>query len=119
MKKICAFLCALPLLAAAADLFLAGDSTMCDYDPAVRAPQMGWGTALASLVKPGVKVSNLAVGGKSSKSFLTEKRWDRILSSAKPGDFVIIQFGHNCLPDWYWWFRPWSTCYVSCTRKLG
>ena len=95
MKKICAFLCALPLLAAAADLFLAGDSTMCDYDPATRAPQMGWGTALAALVKPGVKVSNLAVGGKSSKSFLTDKRWDRILSSAKPGDFVVIQFGHN------------------------
>ena len=95
MKKFCALFCSLPLLAAAADLYLAGDSTMCDYDPAKRAPQMGWGTALAALVKPGVKVANLAVGGKSSKSFLTEKRWDRVLNSAKPGDFVIIQFGHN------------------------
>ena len=94
MKKLFSAVCALPLLLSAADLYLAGDSTMCDYG-AEYAPQTGWGTALKSRVKPGVKVVNLARGGRSSRSFLTEKRWDGILGSAKPGDFVIIQFGHN------------------------
>ena len=94
MKKLSVVLCAVPLLAGAADLYLAGDSTMCPY-PSSQAPQMGWGPALTALVKPGVQVTNLAAGGLSSRSFLTEKNWDRILKSAKPGDFVIIQFGHN------------------------
>lgn len=94
MKKSLAVVMTLPMLLGAADLYLAGDSTMCDYAEK-RAPLTGWGTALKSLVKPGVNVTNLAMGGRSSKSFLTEKRWDKILDSAKPGDFVIIQFGHN------------------------
>ena len=94
MKKSLAVVMTLPMLLGAADLYLAGDSTMCDYAEK-RAPLTGWGTALKSLVKPGVNVTNLAMGGRSSKSFLTEKRWDKILTSAKPGDFVIIQFGHN------------------------
>ena len=95
MKTFLAAVMTLPLLLGAADLYLAGDSTMCDYSPEKYAPMTGWGTALKSLVKPGVNVTNLAMGGRSSKSFLTERRWDKILSSAKPGDFVIIQFGHN------------------------
>ena len=94
MKTFLAAVMTLPMLLGAADLYLAGDSTMCDYAEK-RAPLTGWGTALKSLVKPGVNVTNLAMGGRSSKSFLTEKRWDKILASAKPGDFVIIQFGHN------------------------
>lgn len=94
LKKWFVPLFALPLLLGAADLYLAGDSTMCDYSKN-RAPLTGWGTALKALVKPGVQVTNLAMGGRSSKSFLTENRWDKILDKAKPGDFVIIQFGHN------------------------
>ena len=94
MKKLASVLCSLPLLLAAADLYLAGDSTMCDYEPRW-APMTGWGTALKSRVKTDVKVVNLARGGRSSKSFITEKRWEKILDEAKPGDFVIIQFGHN------------------------
>ena len=95
MKTLFAAVMTLPLLLGAADLYLAGDSTMCDYAEKF-APMQGWGTALKSLVKPDVNVINLARGGRSSKSFLAEKgRWDKILADGKPGDFVIIQFGHN------------------------
>ena len=94
MKNLLIVLMILPLLLSAADLYLVGDSTMQDYRSQF-APMTGWGTSLKGLVKPDVKVTNLAMGGRSSKSFLTEKRWEPVLKEGKPGDFVIIQFGHN------------------------
>lgn len=94
MKKIVSMFAFLPLLLAGADIFLAGDSTMCFYGEK-SAPQQGWGMALPILCKDGVKVFNYAQGGRSSMSFITEKRWERIRKEAKKGDFVIIQFGHN------------------------
>ena len=42
-----------------------------------------------------IRVDNHAVNGRSSKSFIDEGRWDKVLSAMKPGDYVIIQFGHN------------------------
>jgi pectinesterase len=42
-----------------------------------------------------VRVSNHAVNGRSSKSFITEGRWQRVLEQLRPGDYVVIQFGHN------------------------
>ena len=45
--------------------------------------------------KDRIKVENHAIGGRSSRTFQTEGRWDRILAAAKPGDFVLIQMGHN------------------------
>ena len=42
-----------------------------------------------------IRVDNHAVNGRSSKSFIDEGRWDRLLSLIRPGDYVIIQFGHN------------------------
>ncbi len=96
MKKMISL--ALTLLAASmlhgADIYLAGDSTMCDYD-ARRAPQQGWGHELPSLCKDGVKVVNMAAGGRSVKTFRAEERWSKLLESLKEGDYVVIQFGHN------------------------
>src|SRR6266542_3940567 len=40
-------------------------------------------------------VRNGAGGGRSSRTFLTEGLWEQVLSAMKPGDFVLIQFGHN------------------------
>ena len=94
MKRFFISLLSLPLLLGAADIYLAGDSSMQDY-PETRAPLTGWGTALKSRVKEGCNVFNMALGGRSSKSFITEKHWEKLLSKAKKGDFVIIQFGHN------------------------
>lgn len=128
MKTFLAAVMTLPMLLGAADLYLAGDSTMCDYAEK-RAPLTGWGTALKSLVKPGVNVTNLAMGGRSSKSFITEKRWDKILASAKPGDFVIIQFGHNDahkgkknlyrFTDPNSTYREYLKIYISQAREKG
>lgn len=73
--------------------FLCGDSTMCDYGPEL-APRTGWGQALRSLVGY-ARVENCAASGRSSKSFLNEGRLDAILPRLRPGDLLLIQFGHN------------------------
>ncbi|MBE6399538.1 MAG: rhamnogalacturonan acetylesterase [Lentisphaerae bacterium] len=94
MKKFFFALFLLPLLLTAADIYMAGDSTMTNYTKE-RYPMNGWGMSMQKFCVPGVKVHNRAVGGRSSKSFITEKRWEKLLADAKKGDFVIIQFGIN------------------------
>ena len=95
MKKLLAavFVSAVFTLAAA-DIHMAGDSTMMTYRGNV-APQQGWGQRMQELVKDGVTVKNRSIGGRSTKSFKAEKRWENLLKEVKKGDFVIIQFGHN------------------------
>jgi lysophospholipase L1-like esterase len=66
-------------------VILVGDSTV--------APRGGWGDAFAKLLAPGVECRNLALGGRSSKSYRDEGHWKKVLE-AKP-DWVFIQFGHN------------------------
>ena len=95
MKKLLLSLLALPALLTAADIYMAGDSTMQEYDQKKYAPMEGWGAKMQKLCVPGVTVHNRARGGRSSKSFITEKRWEKLLADAKKGDFVIIQFGIN------------------------
>jgi lysophospholipase L1-like esterase len=75
-------------------IFMIGDSTMADKDPKA-APETGWGQALQSFFSDTVKVSNHARNGRSSKSFIDEGLWQVVLNSLQPGDYVIIQFGHN------------------------
>jgi unsaturated rhamnogalacturonyl hydrolase len=75
-------------------LFMIGDSTMADKDSKAE-PERGWGQALPALFDDAVKISNHAVNGRSSKSFIDEGRWQTILKSLQAGDYVIIQFGHN------------------------
>ena len=95
MKKLLAavFVSAVFTLAAA-DIHMAGDSTMMTYR-GKDAPQQGWGQRMQELVKDGVTVKNRSIGGRSTKSFKAEKRWENLLKEVKKGDFVIIQFGHN------------------------
>jgi len=73
-------------------VFLAGDSTVTDqgFEPAA-----GWGQMLPRFFKPDVSVANHAESGETLKSFLIERRLDKILSQIKPGDWLLIQFGHN------------------------
>lgn len=78
--------------AARPTLFIVGDSTV---KTGTRG-QQGWGDPVAALFDPArIKVENHAIGGRSSRTFLTEGRWDKVLAAAKPGDYVLIQFGHN------------------------
>jgi lysophospholipase L1-like esterase len=76
-------------------LFLIGDSTMADKPDPAHNPERGWGQALPQYFDAGVRVRNLAVNGRSTKSFIDEGRWDAALREMKPGDYVIVQFGHN------------------------
>ena len=95
MKKLLAAVLASALFTlAAADIHMAGDSTMMTYR-GKDAPQQGWGQRMQELVKDGVTVKNRSIGGRSTKSFKAEKRWENLLREVKKGDFVIIQFGHN------------------------
>jgi lysophospholipase L1-like esterase len=73
-------------------LFLIGDSTVRNHTKG----QLGWGDPLVQhfdLAK--IKVINRALGGRSSRTFLTEGLWDKVLAEIKPGDYVLMQFGHN------------------------
>lgn len=73
-------------------LYLIGDSTVRNRT----AGQLGWGDALGGQFDPArIEVVNRAIGGRSSRTFLTEGRWDAVLARLKPGDFVLMQFGHN------------------------
>ncbi len=81
-------------LAAAPAIWLIGDSTVASY-PKTSEPLTGWGQVLNQYCKPGVKVFNHAISGRSTKSFIAEKRWDKVIAGVKKGDFLLIQFGHN------------------------
>ncbi len=95
MKKLFTFaLLSLTGFTFAADLYMAGDSTMQTYAKKVY-PQEGWGQRMQALVKEGVKVHNKSIGGRSTKSFKDQGRWEKLVDEVKKGDFVIIQFGHN------------------------
>ncbi|MGA2798374.1 MAG: glycoside hydrolase family 2 TIM barrel-domain containing protein, partial [Thermoguttaceae bacterium] len=77
-------------------LFLIGDSTIKKANDRGEDGLWGWGHPIAFFFdKTKINVQNRAQGGRSSRSFQTEGLWDNVLSAMKPGDFVMIQFGHN------------------------
>jgi lysophospholipase L1-like esterase len=76
-------------------LFIIGDSTVSDY-PDRQAPMTGWGQVIGLFFGSGsVTVNNRAIGGRSSRSFIEEGRWSSVRGELGPGDFLLIQFGHN------------------------
>ncbi len=77
-------------------LWLAGDSTVNIGAPKGERPMRGWGQELNEFFDPAkINLVNRAIGGRSSRTFFTEGRWQKILDDLRPGDWVIIQFGHN------------------------
>ena len=101
MKKIL-FLAAIALFVLSAatkqptTIFVIGDSTAANKDTTGGKVERGWAMMLQHCFNPQyIRVDNHAVNGRSSKSFIDEGRWDKVLSLIKPGDYVIIQFGHN------------------------
>ena len=76
-------------------IFLCGDSTMSNKPLTPPHPERGWGQMFTAYFKDGVRVENLAMNGRSSKSFSDEGRWQQVRDRLQPGDFVVIQFGHN------------------------
>jgi lysophospholipase L1-like esterase len=80
--------------AGASTIHIAGDSTAASYAPD-RYPQSGWGQFLGCALDGTLTVRNHAVGGRSTRTFIGEKRLERIAAELKPGDTLLIQFGHN------------------------
>lgn len=76
-------------------VWMIGDSTMADKPNPALNPERGWGQSLPPLLKDGVIVRNMAVNGRSTKSFIDEGKWATVERQVKAGDIVIIQFGHN------------------------
>ncbi len=93
--------------AALPKLFLIGDSTVRNGDATGSNGQWGWGEPLVKFFDATkVTVVNRAIGGRSSRTFLTEGRWDQVLAEMKAGDFVMMQFGHNDGGDLFTGTRP-------------
>jgi lysophospholipase L1-like esterase len=77
-------------------VWLIGDSTVRNGRGDGAGGLWGWGDPFAAYFdKTKINVENQALGGTSSRSFLTTKLWAAVRSQLKPGDFVIMQFGHN------------------------
>jgi rhamnogalacturonan acetylesterase len=73
-------------------LYIIGDSTVRNTN----RPQCGWGEKIADFFDTTqLNISNQAMAGRSTRSFIKEKRWDKVMSTIKKGDYLIMQFGHN------------------------
>ncbi|MDN4609414.1 rhamnogalacturonan lyase family protein [Arthrobacter burdickii] len=75
-------------------VWVTGDSTVQTYRSDV-APQAGWGQMIDRFLDDDVAVDNRAIGGRSSKNFISQGRLDEVLRGIKPGDYLFVQFGHN------------------------
>jgi len=76
-------------------LFLVGNSTVRNGRGDGAGGQWGWGDFIAPLFDTTINVVNRAVGGLSARTFISQGYWDRVLTLVKPGDFVMVEFGHN------------------------
>ena len=92
----CVFVLAASIKPKPVQLFLIGDSTVRNGSGKGSDGLWGWGTVLPELFDTTkIKIFNHAIGGRSSRTFLTEGRWEKVLSQLQPGDYVLMQFGHN------------------------
>jgi lysophospholipase L1-like esterase len=76
-------------------IYCIGDSTMANKKDPERNPEHGWAQVLQPFFTHNIVVENKAVNGRSTKSFINEKRWDSIYKKLNKGDYVLIEFGHN------------------------
>ena len=75
-------------------IWLIGDSTM-SIKETKAYPETGWGMPFVFFWDSTVRVDNRAMNGRSTRTFMEEKRWDPVVSAMEEGDYVFIQFGHN------------------------
>lgn len=77
-------------------LYIIGDSTVKNGAGKGADDMWGWGSLIQEFFDTTkISIENHAIGGRSSRTFLTDGRWDKILPNLKKGDFLLIQFGHN------------------------
>lgn len=87
-------------------IFLAGNSTVVDQE---NEPWASWGQMFPVFLKPEIVVANFAESGETLKSFVSEKRFDKVASLIKPGDFIFMEFAHNDQKPGGGHVEPYST----------
>lgn len=99
--------------------YLAGDSTVVDQD---KEPWAAWGQMLPAFFGPSLAIANNAESGETTRSFVGERRMDKIMSTIKPGDYLAIQFAHNdqkagavSLPD----YKTLLKSFIAQARAKG
>lgn len=88
-------LLSLNIFAQKTTIYLIGDSTMANKVKPDENPERGWGQVLPTFFNDNTIIDNRAVNGRSTKSFIAEKKWEAVFKVLKSGDYVFIQFGHN------------------------
>lgn len=103
-------------------IWLIGDSTMAPKQ--IKAyPETGWGMPFVYFWDSTVTVDNRAMNGRSTRTFMEEKRWEPVMNEMSEGDYVFIQFGHNdevpakksYVPEND--FRKYLVTYINDTRR--
>ena len=84
-----------PVVLKEATLWVVGDSTVSSFTDNYYLPRYGYGTQLNTVLDSKITVNNLALSGRSSRSFLTEANYETLKSGIKEGDYLVIGFGHN------------------------
>ena len=108
-------------------IHLIGDSTMAPKDTLKGNPERGWGMFFGEYFDSAIVVYNYAKNGRSTRSFITDGRWENVKTCIVPGDWVFIQFGHNDQKedDPVRYADPWGAyrenlrTYIRETRELG
>lgn len=76
-------------------LWVVGDSTVCSFSDQYLYPRYGYATQFSNYILDSVTVKNLAMSGRSSKSFISEENYTTLKQDIKSGDYLLIGFGHN------------------------
>ncbi|WP_090388607.1 rhamnogalacturonan acetylesterase [Niabella drilacis] len=77
-------------------LYIIGDSTVKNGSGKGADALWGWGSLIGHYFDTAkIEVQNHAIGGRSSRTFITDGRWEIILKKLRKGDYVLMQFGHN------------------------
>jgi rhamnogalacturonan acetylesterase len=77
-------------------IFIIGDSTVKNGSGKGEGGLWGWGDYLYTQFDTSkITVRNYALGGRSSRTFISEGLWENVMAKLRPGDYVLIQFGHN------------------------
>jgi len=92
-------------------VYIAGDSTSTDQPG---EPFNSWGQMLTRFLNPDIAVANHGESGESARSFFGEKRWDKVMTLIRPGDYLLIQMGHNDQKD----TAPGAGAFTSYTDFL-
>jgi rhamnogalacturonan acetylesterase len=77
-------------------LYIIGDSTVRNTTTDKPDALWGWGSIIGDFFDSSkLSISNQAMAGRSTRTYLKEGRWDKVLLTLKAGDYVMMQFGHN------------------------